>query len=84
MAVCGGEGVELAHEPAREREADEAEHEGGEREAEERPLPPETREVVERDRHAELALASRDHAERAQGHGRVRDQVVEQCLPAQL
>src|SRR5665213_4624852 len=70
VLVRGGEDVELADEPAAERQAGEAEHEEPHGDAEERPLPAEACEVVERDRLAELALARGGHRERAERYGR--------------
>src|SRR5207248_4930740 len=68
VLVGGRERIELADEAARERKAEEAEHERPHRDPEEGPLPAEAREVVERDGYADLALAGGDDAERAERH----------------
>ena len=82
MLVRGTEDEELAPEAAGEGEADEPEHERPHRDTEQRTLPPHAGEVVQRHRLAELALARGDDCERAERHGRVRHQVVEERLPA--
>src|SRR4051794_1227618 len=71
------EDVELPDEAAAERQPRKAEEEAPHRNAEERPLPAEAREVVERDRDAELALARADHRERAERGGAVRNEIEE-------
>ena len=56
----------FAMKPPVERQSREAEHEQPHGDAEERPLPAEARQVVERHRLSELALACRDDGERAE------------------
>ena len=83
MVVRRGEHVELAHKTAAEWQAGEAEHEEPHRDAEERPLPAEAGEVVERHRHPELPLAGGDDGERAERRGRVGDEVVHERAAAE-
>src|SRR4029453_18098623 len=79
----GGEGVELAEEEPGRWQADEAENEEADRESEARPLPPEACEAVKGHRPGELALAGGDDGERADVHGRVRDEVVKKRASAE-
>src|SRR5207248_10684940 len=62
----GREDEELPEEATGEREAGEAEHEREHRRPEQRPLPAHPREIVERDRLAELPLTRRDDGEGAE------------------
>ena len=80
MPVRGGEDVELADEATGERKAGEAEHERPHRDSEQRPLPAEAGQVLERHGNAELALARCDDGERTE-RGRGVGNEVEQERP---